>query len=88
MSIGTVLALSFTALLVYFLARAFPRQFRMALAFVLRMCGGAVLLLAVNLVARIFGASLALNPYTALIAGYMNLPGVILLFLIQYWLAP
>lgn len=44
--------------------------------------GGLVLLL-INLIGGIFSVNIAINPLSALIAGYFGLPGIILLFLLK-----
>ncbi len=44
---------------------------------------GGLLLVGINLVGGLFGATIAINPITALISGFMGIPGVILLFLLQ-----
>ncbi|AKL97352.1 sigmaK-factor processing regulatory protein BofA [Clostridium aceticum] len=45
--------------------------------------GGAMLLL-VNLIGGIFGITIVINPINALIAGFLGVPGVILLLILQY----
>lgn len=86
MSTGTVLAYFFLVFLLYVLARVFSGPFRVTLNFLLYFVLGAVLLLVANLIGGLFGATLALNPYNAIVAGFLNIPGVILLFLIRFWL--
>ncbi len=44
---------------------------------------GGLLLVAINLIGGIFGVTLAINPITALISGFLGIPGVALLFLLQ-----
>lgn len=44
---------------------------------------GGLTLLLVNLVGGLFGLSIGINPVTALIAGFLGVPGVILLLIIQ-----
>lgn len=48
---------------------------------------GAMLLIIVNLVGGLFGIAIAINPLSALIAGYFGLPGVVLLLVLKLMLA-
>ena len=86
MSTETVLVYLFVVLVLYVLAHLFIGPLRMAVKFLLYPCLGAGLLVFANLVGGLFGATVALNPYNVLVAGFLNLPGVILLFLLRFWL--
>lgn len=44
---------------------------------------GGLLLLIINLVGGIFSVTIAINPLSALIAGYFGVPGIILLLLLK-----
>ena len=44
---------------------------------------GGIILLIVNLLGGIVGISIAITPVTALIAGFLGVPGVILLLILQ-----
>lgn len=44
---------------------------------------GALLLVVINLVGGIFSVTIAINPLSALIAGYFGLPGIILLLVLK-----
>lgn len=47
---------------------------------------GALLLIIVNLVGGLFGIAIAINPLSALIAGYFGLPGIVLLLVLKLML--
>ena len=47
---------------------------------------GVVILYIVNLIGTSFNFSLAINPITALIAGFLGIPGVIVLIIIRLFL--
>lgn len=47
---------------------------------------GVVILYIVNLVGASFNFSLAINPITALVAGFLGIPGVIVLIIITLFL--
>lgn len=44
---------------------------------------GAVLLIVVNFIGGYFGLSIGINPWTAIIAGFFGIPGVIFLVLFK-----
>lgn len=44
---------------------------------------GGILLLIVNLIGNIVGFSIVINPLTALIAGFLGIPGVIMLVFLK-----
>lgn len=86
MQTGAVLALLVILLFLYLLARLFAGPFKSGARILLHFGLGLLLLIMANSISGLFGASLGLNPYNALVAGYLNIPGIILLFLIRYWL--
>ena len=47
---------------------------------------GALLLLVVNFFGGLFGLALPITPFSSLVAGVFGVPGVIVLFLLQYLL--
>ncbi|MEA4827476.1 MAG: pro-sigmaK processing inhibitor BofA family protein [Clostridium sp.] len=47
---------------------------------------GAILLLIVNFIGGYFGLSIGINPWTALIAGFFGIPGVIFLIIFKLFL--
>ncbi|HOE57963.1 MAG TPA: pro-sigmaK processing inhibitor BofA family protein [Bacillota bacterium] len=47
---------------------------------------GAFALFAINIFGRFIGLTIGINPITALIAGFLGVPGIILLILLQYFL--
>ena len=48
---------------------------------------GGLMLLVINLVGGFFSVTIAINPLSAVIAGYFGLPGIILLLLLKLILA-
>ena len=45
---------------------------------------GAAALFAINVFSGLTGLSIGINPITALIAGFLGIPGIILLLFLQY----
>ena len=52
--------------------------FRMVLRFLFNGLIGGALLVLLNLFGSMFGLTVAINPLTALLAGFLGIPGVIL----------
>ncbi len=85
MSFEAVLAYLFLLFLLYAATRLLVGPLQTLFVFLFRFCLGVGLLWAANAVGRLFGATVALNPYTALVAGFLHLPGIFLLFLLRFW---
>jgi inhibitor of the pro-sigma K processing machinery len=45
---------------------------------------GGIILFFINIAGKSFGIFIAINPVTALIAGFLGIPGIILLIILQY----
>ncbi|MBE3578856.1 MAG: pro-sigmaK processing inhibitor BofA family protein [Caldanaerobacter subterraneus] len=45
---------------------------------------GGIILFFINIAGKSFGIFIAINPVTALIAGLLGIPGIILLIILQY----
>lgn len=48
---------------------------------------GGILLFVINLVGGIFSVTIAINPLSAIIAGYFGVPGIVLLLVLKLILA-
>ncbi len=73
----------------FFLVLLFLRLFRKPLVFILRVlfsiAVGGILLLLINTFGTSIGLHLAVNPVTALLAGTLGLPGVIVLLCLTHF---
>lgn len=72
-------------LLVYALARLLALPLKFTLQLIANAVVGVVLLLLFNLIGGFWGYRLPLNPLTAVVAGFLGIPGVLLLFALKYW---
>ena len=79
-----VLAYVFGLLLLYVLARVLVIPVRMLLRVLANGILGGLLLMAANLVGTVGGFYLPVNPVTALVAGFLGIPGVVLLLVLQH----
>lgn len=85
--LNVVLAVIFGVFVVYFVGRMLVTPARLVLRLVTTATVGAVALLVFNLGAGIFSFSIGVNMVTALVVGYMGLPGLAMLVLLQRMLA-
>lgn len=81
---GTILAYGFGILMLVIIARTFLFPFKLLLKLLYNAFIGGVMLLIVNFVGSYFHYSMPLNPITALLAGFLGIPGVILIAILQY----
>jgi inhibitor of the pro-sigma K processing machinery len=79
---GVVLAFAGGLVLLYILGKIFVKPARFILKFILNGVAGGVLLWLINLIGNQYGFGIVINPITALIAGFLGIPGVILLLLL------
>lgn len=79
----TVLAYLFGILLVFFVGRIFLLPLKIVFKLIYNAIIGGIMLYVINFVGAHFGFTLALNPITALVAGFLGIPGIILLALVK-----
>lgn len=82
---STIIAyiLAFALLLV--LIRAFMLPLRFALRGAYHLLAGAAMIWIVNLAGSMWGFHLGLNPISSLVAGYLGIPGIVLLSALHLW---
>lgn len=73
--------------LLYFTGWLLLAPLKVILKLVINAIVGGLVLLLVNLVGGIFSVTIPINPWSAIVAGYFGLPGIILLFLLKLILA-
>ena len=83
MEFGTILAFIFGLFLLYIIGILLVIPIKIVLKLIVNGVIGGILLLIVNLVGGFIGLSLVINPLTAVIAGILGIPGVILLLIVQ-----
>ncbi|MGI6582851.1 MAG: pro-sigmaK processing inhibitor BofA family protein [bacterium] len=77
------LSYAFGLLLLYLIARLFFVPLRILMRLLYNGIIGGLLLWLVNLVGSFFGVTIPINPITALAAGFLGVPGVVLLLLLR-----
>ncbi|NMB17769.1 MAG: pro-sigmaK processing inhibitor BofA [Firmicutes bacterium] len=87
MELTVIIAYLFGLVLLYILARLLLIPLRLAIRLLINGVIGGLLLWLVNLLGMFVGVYLPINPITALVAGFLGIPGVILLLVLKYVLA-
>jgi len=83
----TVLAYAFGLLLILLIGRFLLWPIKLILKLLYNALIGGIMLWIVNLVGGYFDFSVSINPVTALVAGFLGIPGVILIIVLQYLMA-
>lgn len=82
-NLNVALAVIFGIFVLYFVGRMLVTPAKLILRLVATATVGAVALLVFNLVAGMFSFAIGVNAITALVVGYMGLPGLAMLVLLQ-----
>jgi inhibitor of the pro-sigma K processing machinery len=87
MNLNLVLTFALGIILLFLVARLIFGPLRIVGRLLWNALLGGALLYLINLVGGRIGLQLPLNPVSALVAGFLGIPGVILLLVLQYLLA-
>ncbi|MFY9371357.1 MAG: pro-sigmaK processing inhibitor BofA family protein [bacterium] len=82
-NLTVLISYAFGLLLLYLIARLFFVPLRILMRLLYNGIIGGLLLWLVNLVGSFFGVTIPINPITALAAGFLGVPGVVLLLLLR-----
>ncbi|MEN6414892.1 MAG: pro-sigmaK processing inhibitor BofA family protein [Veillonellales bacterium] len=83
---NVILAYLFGIILIYLVGRMFLMPLRLVLKFIYNGLIGGIMLWILNFVGAHIGFTIAINPLTALIAGFLGLPGIVLLILFKIFI--
>ncbi|MDD4570560.1 MAG: pro-sigmaK processing inhibitor BofA family protein [Tepidanaerobacteraceae bacterium] len=84
---AAVLAYAFGLLMLYVVGRVLIMPLKIVLKLVYNALIGGIVLLILNFVGGYIGLYIALNPITALLVGFLGVPGIIMLLILKYILA-
>lgn len=84
---AAVIAYAFGILMLYLVGRVLIMPLKIVLKLIYNALIGGIILLLMNFVGGFVGLHIALNPITALLVGFLGVPGIIMLLIIQYILA-
>lgn len=85
--LNVVAAYLFGIILIYFLGRLFLMPLKLIFKLVYNAIIGGIMLWILNFIGGHFGFTIAINPITALVAGFLGIPGVVLLVLFKIFIA-
>lgn len=83
---GVILAYAFGLLLLYVIGYLLVLPLKFVLRLFYNGVIGGLMLWVLNIVGGFFSVRVAINPVTALIAGFLGIPGVLLILILQYML--
>jgi len=84
--IWAIAAYAFGLLMLYAVAKILVAPLRLILKLIYNGIIGGILLLGLNAIGSFFGLHIAINPLNALIAGFLGVPGILLLIFVKYFL--
>ena len=84
--LNVIAAFIFGIILIYFIGRIFVMPVKLVFRLIYNGIIGGIMLWVVNFAGAYIGFTIAINPITALIAGILGIPGVILLILFKLFI--
>ncbi|SHJ40111.1 pro-sigmaK processing inhibitor BofA family protein [Lutispora thermophila] len=84
--IFTILAVFLAIGAIYIIGMLLVMPIRIIIKFIINGIIGAVILFFLNVFGGFIGINIAINPITALVAGFLGVPGVLLILFLQYFL--
>ena len=85
--VNVIIAFVFGLLLLYIIGRVMLMPVRLVFKLIYNGLIGGVILWLINWVGAYFGFTIAINVVTALVVGFLGLPGVILLVVFKLFIA-
>ena len=82
--LGVIVAYAAGLILLYFVGWLLIIPLRYLVKLIINGIIGGILLFLINLLGGFIGLHIAINPLTAIIAGVLGVPGVVLLIVLQY----
>jgi len=84
---NVILAILFLLVLLYFIAQVFMKPVKLLWKLLINSLIGLVLLVLVNFLGGYFSFSLPINIISVLVAGFLGIPGILVLICFQLLLA-
>lgn len=82
----SVFSCSFAIIAVYVLCLFFIKPIKLLFKLLLNLAFGGAALYAVNLAGGVLGITAGINLFTSAVAGFMGVPGILLLFALKIFL--
>lgn len=84
MKLGVIIAFVFGLLFLYLLGKIFVAPVKIIARLIVNAIIGGLLLWVIDYFGAYLGLRIPINPVTALIAGVLGVPGIVLLVVLQY----
>ena len=84
LDIPVILAFAFGIIILYIVGRILFVPLKFVFRLLINGLVGGLLLWLINIVGEAFGFAIAITPVTALVAGILGVPGVVLLIALKY----
>lgn len=86
LELNVIIAYAFGIILIYLIGRMLTMPIRLVFKLIYNGIVGGIMLWIVNFVGAYFNFAIGINPITALVAGFLGIPGVILLILFKLFI--
>lgn len=83
-----IVAYLFGIVFLFMIGRAFHKPLNFVLRLLLNAAAGGLVLWGLNLLGQKWAVTMPVNPFTALVAGFLGIPGVLLLLVLKYLILP
>ncbi|NMA55777.1 MAG: pro-sigmaK processing inhibitor BofA [Firmicutes bacterium] len=83
-NLNVIVAYAFGLLLLYLIGKLFVVPLRIVMRLVYNALIGGIALWLLNFMGSFLGIFIPINPITALTVGFLGLPGILLIFLLQH----
>lgn len=83
---SVIIAYAIGLILLYLIGMLLVIPIKIVVKLIINGVLGGILLFIVNLIGKIVGFSIVINPITALTAGFLGIPGIVLLIIVQKFL--
>ena len=84
--LNIILAYAFGLILLYIMGYILLVPIKWIIKLIYNGIIGGIMLLVLNLLGGFFDIRIAINPITAMVAGFLGIPGVILMLVVRYLL--
>ncbi|WP_053954903.1 pro-sigmaK processing inhibitor BofA family protein [Inediibacterium massiliense] len=84
--LNILLAYAFGLILLYILGYILLIPIKLIMKFIYNGIVGGIMLVVLNFIGSFLNLHIGINPLTALVAGFLGVPGVILMVVLQYLL--
>lgn len=82
----SILAYAIGLVMIYIVCKIFVKPLKWIFKLVLNAVIGGLILVTINFIGGFAGMNIIINPLTALITGFLGIPGIALIIILQYFI--